>query len=636
MAKLGDLYFDVKLNDLTDSSLTQIKNKLIKELGFIRDVRVRIDPNDLSQIKADIKRTLSSEEFTIKINVGQANVNEAVRAALSAAGLGMTAEMARAQRAALAAAESQAKIARQDAESQAKIAKIQASMTRGGIADAAAGSYARLKYELDDLILKYKMLGEAERNSHIGTGMLADIERLRTKLREIDTALKGTSRSISTSMSAAGMRVREIRTLTASQIPILGDLLNMARNYVGVFGAVSFVRSLYRIRGEFERQQVALKALMQSAVQAREAFGQLQNLALKSPYQVSEIISFAKQLSAFSIPNKDLVETTKRLGDLAAGLGVDMSRIILAYGQVKAATVLRGQELRQFTEAGIPMVERLATLFSQMEGRAVSAAEVFERISKKQVSFENVKQVLDEMTDEGGRFYNHQEKMVETLYGKVARMGDAWKVMLNNIGQANDSFLKWPVDTITNAMRDWRSTIAFIVSAFSTRYLVKIGNSMLASYNSMLASYRSNLRSVVADAKAHNLELSKTQLRANAVGISFRRLDSRISGAVEALSSFIAVNGIVFAIMDLTTSLIAAHSAAQALNEEMRGMGKDLVSDVSKWKGENAKWIDNLFGSNATIEDQVNAWEKFRQELESLDTSGTFVDKLISIKDLEE
>lgn len=629
MAKLGDLYFDVKLNDLTDSSLTQIKNKLIKELGFIRDVRVRIDPNDLSQIKADIKRTLSSEEFTIKINVGQANVNEAVRAALSAAGLGMTAEMARAQRAALAAAESQAKIARQDAESQAKIAKIQASMTRGGIADAAAGSYARLKYELDELILKYKMLGEAERNSNIGTGMLADIERLRTKLREIDTALKGTSRSISTSMSAAGMRVREIRTLTASQIPILGDLLNMARNYVGVFGAVSFVRSLYRIRGEFERQQVALKALMQSAVQAREAFGQLQNLALKSPYQVSEIISFAKQLSAFSIPNKDLVETTKRLGDLAAGLGVDMSRIILAYGQVKAATVLRGQELRQFTEAGIPMVERLATLFSQMEGRAVSAAEVFERISKKQVSFENVKQVLDEMTDEGGRFYNHQEKMVETLYGKVARMGDAWKVMLNNIGQANDSFLKWPVDTITNAMRDWRSTIAFIVSAFSTRYLSK-------GFNNAFRAFSDKFSKVERIATLLPKQLTVAQQRMMTLRLLARDFSAAIGSAIVNIAKFAVVNGAIFAIMDLTTSLIAAHSAAQALNEEMRGMGKDLVADVSKWKSENTKWITNLFGDDSTIEDQVNAWEKFRQELESLDTSGTFVDKLISIKDLEE
>lgn len=629
MAKLGDLYFDVKLNDLTDSSLTQIKNKLIKELGFIRDVRVRIDPNDLSQIKADIKRTLSSEEFTIKINVGQANVNEAVRAALSAAGLGMTAEMARAQRAALAAAESQAKIARQDAESQAKIAKIQASMTRGGIADAAAGSYARLKYELDELILKYKMLGEAERNSNTGTRMLADIERLRTKLREIDTALKGTSRSISTSMSAAGMRVREIRTLTASQIPILGDLLNMARNYVGVFGAVSFVRSLYRIRGEFERQQVALKALMQSAVQAREAFGQLQNLALKSPYQVSEIISFAKQLSAFSIPNKDLVETTKRLGDLAAGLGVDMSRIILAYGQVKAATVLRGQELRQFTEAGIPMVERLATLFSQMEGRAVSAAEVFERISKKQVSFENVKQVLDEMTDEGGRFYNHQEKMVGTLYGKVARMGDAWKVMLNNIGQANDSLLKWPVDAITNAMRDWRSTIAFIVSAFSTRYLSK-------GFNNAFRAFSDKFSKVERIATLLPKQLTVAQQRMMTLRLLARDFSAAIGSAIVNIAKFAVVNGAIFAIMDLTTSLYAAHSAAQALNEEMRGMGKDLVADVSKWKSENTKWITNLFGDDSTIEDQVNAWEKFRQELESLDTSGTFVDKLISIKDLEE
>ena len=428
---------NVALKDISDAKIKAMQNSIQRRLK--PEVKV-----NATTARSSLQDALKKRPFKFDVVVDQMKVAQAVQAALKQAGLnqgvGLTAAQARAQRVMQQEAESQARIARQDA---ANIAK----QTR------AAELHSQ------------EMQRAAARTKTAQAQMTAAQER----------ATAATNRNTMANQRNAQSYMLINKSLTQT-IPLTGSLMNMARNYIGVFGAVSALRSLYDTRAEFERQAVALKALMQSASQARQVMGELQQMALKSPFAVADIIGFSKQLSAYSISNNELVDTTKRLADLSAGLGVDMSRLILAYGQVKAATVLRGQELRQFTEAGIPMVRALADEFTKMEGRVVTAADVFERISKKAVSFEMVKKVLDSMTSEGGRFYEHQAKMVETLYGKIERMGDAYKVMMNQFGESNDALLKAPIDAITHAIMDWRSTIRSIVSILAASGMWKFVN----------------------------------------------------------------------------------------------------------------------------------------------------------------
>ena len=175
-----------------------------------------------------------------------------------------------------------------------------------------------------------------------------------------------------------------------SQLSITGELANQMLGLYSIYTLERFIRGLVDIGGEFEQQELALSAMLNDAGKAHEIFGSIKNLAVVSPFGVRELNDYTKQLKAFSKP----YETTKRLADISAGVGVDMGRIILAYGQVRSAAFLRGQELRQFTEAGIPMVEALADKFSKLENRVISAGEVIDMISKKKVSFEDVKDVL--------------------------------------------------------------------------------------------------------------------------------------------------------------------------------------------------------------------------------------------------
>ena len=224
----------------------------------------------------------------------------------------------------------------------------------------------------------------------------------------------------------------------------------------GIDRISAYVGKVVEVTKEFERQKVALDAIIRDQDASHTIWNQTVQLALKSPFQLKELVTYTKQLAAYRIETEKLHDTTKRLADVSAGLGVDMSRLILAYGQIRAATYLRGTELRQLTEAGIPMLEELATYFTELEGRAISSGDVFEMISKRMVTFKDVEEVFKRLTDAGGVFFDMQEKQSQTLYGTISNLKDAYDIMLNEIGQSNYGFTKTFLSFLKDAATNWR------------------------------------------------------------------------------------------------------------------------------------------------------------------------------------
>ena len=249
-----------------------------------------------------------------------------------------------------------------------------------------------------------------------------------------------------------------------SQSRILNELKGYMLGYLSVHGAGQLLSSLVRVTGEFELQKTTLAAMLGDLNAAEGVITRIQGLAVESPFQFKELTTYAKQLSAFSVPAQELYDTTKMLADISAGLGVGMDRIVLAYGQVRSAAFLRGQEVRQFTEAGIPILDELAKQFSELEGRAVSTGEVFDKISARLVPFEMVAKVFKDMTSEGGKFYNMQEVQAETLRGKISNLKDAYEVMLNEIGKGQSENLKGAVDWATRLMQNYEETGRNLIS----------------------------------------------------------------------------------------------------------------------------------------------------------------------------
>lgn len=219
----------------------------------------------------------------------------------------------------------------------------------------------------------------------------------------------------------------------------------------------SFANQIANVRGQFELSQRSLESILQNKSKADEIFNKTVELAVKSPFQIKDLVDYTRQLSAYRIESDKLYDTTKRLADVSAGLGVDMGRLILAYGQVKAAAYLRGSEVRQFTEAGINMYGELQDYFKEVKGEAYTTAQIVDMISKKMVTFEDVEAIFQRMTDKGGTFYNMQEIQAETLQGKIANLKDAFDVMLNDIGKSNESMIKGMVGWTTSMLDNWQA-----------------------------------------------------------------------------------------------------------------------------------------------------------------------------------
>lgn len=251
--------------------------------------------------------------------------------------------------------------------------------------------------------------------------------------------------------------MKRANSTMSSQSRIAGELKNQIANVYSIYTVERFVRGLYTIGGEFQKQRISLTSILGDSMKAETIFNRIKDLAVVSPFQFKELASYTKQLSAYSIPYEELYDTTKRLADISAGVGVDMGRIILAYGQVRSAAFLRGQELRQFTEAGIPLVDELAKKFTELTRKATSAGEVFDKISRKEVSFGMVKDVLWDLTNEGGKFYNMQEALAESLAGKWSNLQDAWDVMMADIAESNSGVLSDSLELLTDLMNHWKA-----------------------------------------------------------------------------------------------------------------------------------------------------------------------------------
>jgi hypothetical protein len=272
-------------------------------------------------------------------------------------------------------------------------------------------------------------------------------------LASVNEAIKQHSKVL----KEAGVNAKSLGEQTSY---IAGYLSRLAQQTAVVFSfgaAKSFVEQIAEVRGQFELSERSLEAILQNKPKADEIFNKTVELAVKSPFRIKDLVDYTRQLSAYRIESDKLYDTTKRLADVSAGLGVDMGRLILAYGQVKAAAYLRGSEVRQFTEAGINMYGELQQYFKEVKGEAYTTAQIVDMISKRKVTFEDVEAIFQRITDKGGTFYNMQEIQAETLQGKISNLKDAFDIMLNDIGKANEGTMKGMVSWGTSMLYNWKA-----------------------------------------------------------------------------------------------------------------------------------------------------------------------------------
>ena len=413
------------------------------------------------------------------------------------------------------------------------------------------------------------------------------------------------------------------------QYKLLGDLQKQVVSVYSLKMMEQFLVRVIEIGGEFQKQHIALNAMLGDAARADAMFSKIKTLAVESPFNFRELMSFNKQIAAFGIPYEEMYETTKRLADISAGLGVDMGRIILAYGQVRSAAFLRGQELRQFTEAGIPLVDELAKKFTELEGRVVSAGEVFEKISRREVSFGMVKDVLWELTSEGGKFYNMQEVLTESLSGKLAKLKDSWEIMLSTIAEGNSGPLASTIDFLTRLTDKWEevwNAIKVLGAAYATYKAVMLMSSALKAVL---------IRQEIAHTAAVNKNTiaqyanSKALTRAEAGAVSLLLKIQKLKTAITSLGWAGWVGILLSALAAVAVYFLNLNSEADKLGKKLREISDSTERDIRGSVSGYSLLINKLHKVKEKYGETANQTKEYSDIVKQINTSyGQYLDNL--------
>lgn len=425
------------------------------------------------------------------------------------------------------------------------------------------------------------------------------------KAEQAELKLAAAREKSATAANKATTAVNNLTKAYDSQTFYIERLLKKMVAVWSVQQVQNFLTNIREVTAQFELQRVSLGAIIQDTNKANQLFSEIKTFALKSPVSIMDLTKYTKQVAAYGVETKKLFDTTKMLTDISVGLGTDMSRATLFFGQVFATGYLRASELRQATEMGIPLVDKLAKKLEELNGRGYTAAEVMDLISKRAISFEMVEEVFKDMTSAGGQFYNIQEKQGNTLFGLWAKLGDAASVMYDEIGNTEsvNQGMKTAIGLLTELMRNWKAV------ANTAQYFILPNAAILALYKYSTASQRVEAAQSAAAAaterrKAAVLQLAKlnekatvdeinaawaTLQKAKADEVAAQKATTRMgllkSGFVSVAKSIGAGLGIGLAITAVTTlvyKLFEAYENAHRLDRKLNEIDAERITLASQ------------------------------------------------------
>lgn len=447
------------------------------------------------------------------------------------------------------------------------------------------------------------------------------LNKARLSLNTTDANYKSTLNQINQAIARhnqaltdAGVKSQQLATRHRNLMDTAGQLSRQLALVFSVSQIEGYIRKIVEVRGQFELQQVALRAILQDKDKADKIFSQTMQQALKSPFQAMQLVTFTKQLAAYRIESDKLFDTTKRLADVSAGLGVSMDRLILAYGQVKAAAYLRGSEVRQFTEAGINMYGELQRYFEEVKGEAYTTAQIVDMISKRMVKFEDVEAVFQRMTDKGGLFYNMQEVQVNTLHGQINRLKDVISIMQNEIGKSNqEGFLSisTAINLANTLLENWRtvaSVLKTVVAAYGT--LKAVSGIMWIAERAYMAKDIAQQR-VRISLKWQDIMATRAQAAANAAN------GTAIAGAVasqRSLNAAMAANpyGAILAVV------VALGTAIYEVVQNTNRLQKALDGIAAEGAFSSVQSANNYAKLAATVADSTKSYQEHNKALAEL------------------
>lgn len=496
---LGTLWFGA------DIDLTALRQKIQSGNQSILDaLKMNYDPASYQQMVTKLRTELSKETFDIKINTNTAAIKQSLNSTLNS-----ITNSATAPKIDLNGLKGVPGMTRDIVEMRDTIFTLNRAVNT-------------LKQQWRDMARAH---GENSRQAQNAKKQYLDANSVLQTMRVNMSGLQR-DRSLATlAQSELNKQMREasktarqwdsdhmrLNATLAGGIHVSTQLGSALSSLFALDAARQFLGQVIEIGGQLEKQRISIGAILGDTVKASHLFEQIKGLALKSPFGVVELDQYTKQLSAYGFKYNELYDMTKRLADISAGAGTDIGRLTLALGHVRSATYLTGITLRQFSMNNIPMLKMLADYYTEVEKKAVSTADVQKRISKRQVSYEDVIEQIRRLTDEGGMFFNMQEKISESLAAKFKNVRDAMDIMYGEIAEGSvGDVLKEVASVLLKTTRHWRE-IAAVMGVAGSAFLLnktRIGLNTLA----LQGNTRATLKQIMATKQiaANNLTAAST------------------------------------------------------------------------------------------------------------------------------
>ena len=365
------------------------------------------------------------------------------------------------------------------------------------------------------------------------------------------------------------------------QSQILSDLKMMATQYLSVWGAQTFLNNIIELGGQLEQQRLSIGAILQDTAQANHLFSQIKALAIKSPFGVQQLDAMSKQLSAYGFQYSELYEWTKRLADISAATGTSVDRLALALGHVRSEGALSGYTLRQFSMGNIPLLQKLS------ENLGKTKQEIRKMTRNKEIGYEDVLEVLKQLTDEGGMFYEAQETMAQALNAKFKNLRDSFQIMYSEMAEgAPGDFLKGVAETLTDLSKNWKVLMPMITAGVAGFGLWK-GATIAFNYEAARTGKLMTMNAIATS------KYSVAQLRAMAgtakwtialrgLGRAFVSLARYIFSPVTL--GFAAVEGLIFLWQKHNQEVEKAKDLTKAYGEEAVESEKNIAKQLEKIK----------------------------------------------------
>lgn len=230
---------------------------------------------------------------------------------------------------------------------------------------------------------------------------------------------------------------------------------------VGV-SLIGLAKQIAQTRGEFQQLEVAFTTLLQSKEKADALMAQMVDLAAKTPFNLQGVADGARQLLAYGFAAEDITDTLTRLGNVAAGLGLPLERLTYLYGTTAVQGRLYARDMLQFTSSGIPVLQEMAKMYG------VTTEEINKMVSAGKIGFEDVKKVIENMTNAGGQFYNLMENQSKTITGLISNLGDAIDTMFNDIGKSQEGVITNVLKGTISLVENYQKVLNILVPLVAT------------------------------------------------------------------------------------------------------------------------------------------------------------------------